>query len=300
METVNLSPENKQKTTMQTIQSLANLSFDALFIAFAEAFGTYEIQINRAELEVMLSRRGFDQKLSFGAFDGDKLVSFTFNGIGQYNGIPTAYDTGTGTLPGYQGKGLASAVFNYSIPFLKQVGVEQYLLEVLQHNEKAVSVYRKQGFQVSREFSYFVSPQQDVKTFSGEIPEKYYLKPVTLDLHAEMQAMWDFMPSWQNSFDSVRRRIDDFIINGIFSGEKLVAYCIFEPNSGDITQLAVSPKHRNKNLASALLAEAVKVNRHPNIKLINAEVNCQALRSFLEKHGIQLQGKQFEMIKPLL
>lgn len=284
---------------MQTINSLAGVSFDTLYIAFAEAFNEYEIQISRAELEVMLSRRGFVQELSFGAFDGSKLVSFTFNGIGEFNGKTTAYDTGTGTLPGYQGRGLASSVFNSSIPFLRQAGVEQYLLEVLQHNEKAVSVYRKQGFQVSREFSYFVTPQQDVKIKSGDLPDGYLLKPVTLDFWSEMQAMWDFQPSWQNSFDSVRRRLDDFILTGIFFEEKLVAYSIFEPNSGDITQLAVFHEYRNKGLATALITEAVKNNRHPNIKLINADVNCASLQCFLEAHGIQLRGKQFEMVKPL-
>lgn len=284
---------------MNTIRSLSKISFDLLFAAFSEAFNDYEIQISRAELEVMLSRRGFVQELSFGAFDGDKLVSFTFNGVGEFNGKPTAYDTGTGTLPGYQGQGLASAVFNYSIPFLKQAGVKQYLLEVLQHNEKAVSVYRKQGFQVTREFGYFIAPQQDVKIKVCDLPEGYQLKPVTLDFIPEMQTMWDFQPSWQNSFGSVRRRMGDFILTGIFFGEQLAAYCIFEPNSGDITQLAVSPEHRNKGLASALLAEAVKVNRHPNIKLINANLDCASLQAFLEVHGIQLRGKQFEMIKPL-
>lgn len=284
---------------MQTINSLAGVSFDTLYVAFAEAFNDYEIQISRAELEVMLSRRGFVQELSFGAFDGSKLVSFTFNGIGEFNGKTTAYDTGTGTLPGYQGRGLASSVFNSSIPFLKQAGVEQYLLEVLQHNEKAVSVYRKQGFQVSREFSYFVTPQQDVKIKSGDLPHGYLLKPVTLDFRSEMQAMWDFQPSWQNSFDSVRRRLDDFILTGIFFEEKLVAYSIFEPNSGDITQLAVFHEYRNNGLATALIAEAVRINRYPNIKLINADVNCASLQRFLEAHGIQLRGKQFEMVKPL-
>lgn len=284
---------------MQTIKSLAGVSFDELFIAFAEAFNDYEIRISRAELEVMLSRRGFVQELSFGAFDGGKLVSFTFNGIGEFNGKTTAYDTGTGTLPGYQGRGLASSVFSYSIPFLKQAGVEQYLLEVLQHNEKAVSVYRKQGFQVSREFSYFVALQVDVKINSGGLPDGFHLKPVTLDFWRDMQAMWDFQPSWQNSFNSVRRRLSDFVINGIFLEEKMAGYSIFEPNSGDITQLAVLPEYRNKGLASVLITEAVKVNRHPNIKLINADVNYAPLQCFLEAQGIQLQGKQFEMVKPL-
>ena len=85
--------------------------------------------------------------------NGNKIVAFTLNGIGYFNRIPTAYDTGTGTLKNYRGKGLATKIFEYSIPYLKSANVKQYLLEVLQYNTKAVSVYRKLGFEVIREFN---------------------------------------------------------------------------------------------------------------------------------------------------
>jgi len=80
---------------MQKIQSLVNLSFDSLFHAFNLAFADYEVQVNQQELRVMLNRRGFVPALSFGLFDNDRLVAFTLNGIGEYNGKMTAYDTGT-------------------------------------------------------------------------------------------------------------------------------------------------------------------------------------------------------------
>jgi hypothetical protein len=35
---------------MEIIESLANISFGALFTAFNEAFGSYETQINKQEL----------------------------------------------------------------------------------------------------------------------------------------------------------------------------------------------------------------------------------------------------------
>lgn len=127
---------------METINTLDSLSFDSLFIAFNEAFNDYEVQINIDELHVMLSRRGFVPELSFGLFEERKLVSFTLNGIGEYNGEKTAHDTGTGTIKEYRGRGYTSRIFNESIPFLRQSGVTQYLLEVLQHNTKAVSVYK--------------------------------------------------------------------------------------------------------------------------------------------------------------
>ena len=98
------------------IKSLKNTSFDELFEAFRQAFAEDEMQLNRAELQAMLKRRGVDPEFSFAAFDGDKIVSFTCNGIGDFNGIRTAYDTGTGTLKDYRGTGLATRVFESSIP----------------------------------------------------------------------------------------------------------------------------------------------------------------------------------------
>ena len=65
------------------IKSLKNTSFDELFEAFRQAFAEYEMQLNCAELQAMLKRRGFDPELSFAAFDGNKIVSFTCNGIGN-------------------------------------------------------------------------------------------------------------------------------------------------------------------------------------------------------------------------
>ena len=53
------------------IKSLKNTSFDELFEAFRQAFAEYEMQLNRAELQAMLKRRGFDPEFSFAAFDGD-------------------------------------------------------------------------------------------------------------------------------------------------------------------------------------------------------------------------------------
>lgn len=284
---------------METIQSLAHLGSDQLFAAFSEAFKDYELQLEQTELEVMITRRGYVPELSFGAFENNRLVSFTLNGIGNFNGIKTAYDTGTGTIEAYRGKGLASQIFQYSVPELKKVGVQQYLLEVLQHNANAGSVYRKQGFQVSREFNYFVESDENVRLDNCLLPAGYRIQPIDLSLKEQMIACLDFTPSWQNSFESVERRLVDFRLWGAFEGEVLAGYCIFEPNSGDITQLAVDPAHRNRGLATSLLREAAQTNRHKNIKLINTDSQCEAMTCWAESIGLTLRGKQFEMVRAL-
>lgn len=281
------------------IQSLAAISFDQLYKAFSEAFKNYELQLSPDELEVMISRRGYMPELSFGAFENGRLVSFTLNGIGQFNGLKTAYDTGTGTIEAFRGQGLASQIFQYSVPELKKAGVQQYLLEVLQHNASAVSVYRKQGFQVSREFNYFVEPAENIRLEKYQLPAEYFIQPIDLSLKEQMIACLDFTPSWQNSFDSVERRLSDFRIWGVFTEETLAGYCVFEPNSGDITQLAVAPTHRNRGLATSLLREAAQTNRHKNIKLVNTDTRYEAMTGWAESIGLTLRGKQFEMVREL-
>lgn len=284
---------------MRTIKSLETLSFESLFIAFNKAFSDYEKQIDSEELRIMLSRRGFVPTLSFGIFEDDKLISFTLNGIGVFNGEKTAYDTGTGTIKEYRGEGLASKIFLDSLPFLKKAGVSQYLLEVLQHNTSAVSVYKKLGFDVSREFNYFTQICSSVRIPSKRLPSAYHIGELCLEQKSKFANFCDFNPSWQNGFESILRREFDFKILGAYERQEIVGYCIFEPISGDVTQIAVDRKHRRQGIASALFAEALKCNIHNAVKVVNTEISCENITAFLNACGVPLKGKQFEMIKRL-
>lgn len=281
------------------ITSLAHESFDTIFAAFSSAFADYEVQQDKEQLRSLLHRRGFHYELSFGAFDGGKIVAFTCNGTGLFNGTPTAYDTGTGTLKEYRGQGLATQIFEYSLPFLKARGIKQYLLEVLQHNEAAISVYRKLGFEVSREFNYYVQQNNEVRNELKPIDIPYELKPLRATDFKKVSAFQDFHPSWQNSIESVRRASGDFVTWGIFTDRRLIGYAIFDPTSGDVAQLAVDRNFRRKGLASLLLAEMLKTNQYDTVKVLNTDVNCESMTRFLEAKNVTKRGMQFEMVKAL-
>lgn len=284
---------------METIKSLEKVSSKMLFEAFSEAFKDYEMQLSQAELLRMLHRRRFDPHLSFGAFEGEKLVSFTFNGIGLFNDQLTAYDTGTGTIKEYRGKGLASRIFEYSIPHLKSAGISQYLLEVLQHNTKAVSLYRRLGFEVSREFNYFNDSTNKLRKATLVPDSSITIRTTDLSDKELMSSFWDHKPSWQNSFEAVERSPDGFLILGAYLDAKLAGYCIFEPGSGDISQLAVNSNYRRIGIASLLLQNALKSNRYDSVKAINYETNLSGFSRLMETFGITLKGKQYEMLKKL-
>ncbi|MDE6461345.1 MAG: GNAT family N-acetyltransferase [Muribaculaceae bacterium] len=103
--------------------TLEHIDFDTLFQSFEKAFADYEIHFEKDEVRSMLNRRGYNPRLSFAAFVNDEIVAFTLNGTGTFNGIPTAYDTGTGTLKKYRGNSIARKIFTHSIPFLKPIPV---------------------------------------------------------------------------------------------------------------------------------------------------------------------------------
>lgn len=282
---------------MEIIKSLTDTDFESLYIAFNEAFKDYESQWTKEEFQTMLRRRGFVAELSFGAFEKNNLVAFTLNGVGFHKNIRTAYDTGTGTIKEYRGKGLATKIFEHSLPYLKEANIENYLLEVIQHNSKAISIYKNMGFKTAREFNYFVQNVENIKEIDREFDTSYSVRLVNLSEHKTMATFFDFIPSWQNSFDAINRSIADFKILGAYKDEELVGHCILAPKTGDLTQIAVSKLHRRKGIASLLFKEIMNYNHHHSIKIINTQTDCLSITAFLASKNIAIKGKQYEMIK---
>lgn len=283
------------------IRSLADTDFGTLYEAFAQAFADYEIHPGREELSKMLRRRGFAPELSFAAFDGDRIAAFTLNGNGVHNGLPTAYDTGTGTLPAYRGQGLASKIFARSLPHLKAAGIRQYLLEVLQHNPAAIAVYRKAGFETTREFNYFGQEKRLVRAPEKQPAIPHTFRPLDLDTVRRMAGFLDCRPSWQNDDESVARAGEDLVRFGLFrtdTGEPL-GYCICEPASGDIARLAVDSRFRRQGIGSALLRHALGTIAADSVKFINTETGSEPITQFLHSANLRLKGKQFEMVRKL-
>jgi len=282
------------------IRSLEHTDFDTLFNGFEKAFLDYEIHFEKDEVRSMLKRRGYNPKLSFAAFDDDEIVAFTFNGTGLFNGLFTAYDTGTGTAQEYRGKGLAKDIFRYSIPYLKEAGVEQYLLEVLQNNTKAISVYQKLGFKTTREFDCFRQKKNDINCVIGNehiLPIE--IVPMTVESISNAFTFFDFCPSWQNSMDSVARAGSDLVCSGAFIANELVGYCVFDPLTGDLSQIAVNQSFRRQRIASRLLQDMMKRTISDSIKVLNINSSCRPMTAFLNKNNLKMTGKQFEMILPL-
>jgi GNAT superfamily N-acetyltransferase len=293
-----LTQHFKQQKAMDNyqIKPLTNIPFDELFACNVRAFKDYPFQWSKEAMYKTIIRRGFDASLSFGAYHEAELVSFTWNGIGIFNGLKTAYDTGTGTVEEHRGKGLASQIFQQSIPYLKAAGIQQYILEVLEENKKAISVYSKQGFAVSRTFDCFRANSNEWNWHYEKLPEAIELKQIGFSYQTEMEAMVDFNISWQNNFQSLLKSPDDFIVLGAFKANKLIGYGIIEPNSGDIPLLAVSSTERRKGIGSFIASELKKLNRADIVKMVNIPSDQEGIKEFIAQLGIPKIVSQYEML----
>lgn len=282
------------------IRNLEHIDFDTLFRGFERAFADYQIHFDKEEVRSMLKRRGYNPRLSFAAFDDEEIAAFTLNGIGTFGGIATAYDTGTGTVKEYRGRGLAGKIFEFSVPFLKEAGIRQYLLEVLQDNEKAISVYRKMKFEVTREFDCFRQSIRDIDVSPYPIDIQCCdIKPIDPVEACRLQSFCDFLPSWQNSTDSIERGKDGLTGLAAIAEGSPIGYCIFDPETGDLTRIAVREDFRRKGIGSRLLQEAAAGMNTDFIKVLNVSPDCHTLTEFLKKSNIPLASRQFEMILPL-
>lgn len=280
------------------IRNLEHTDFDTLFRGFERAFSDYAIHFDKEEVRSMLKRRGYNSRLSFAAFEDDEIVAFTLNGTGLFDGIATAYDTGTGTAKEYRGQGLAGKIFNHALPFLKDAGIGQYLLEVLQNNSNAIAVYRRMDFKTTREFDCFRQSIENIVNPKATDVD-CTIEPVDIDFVRDAQSFCDFGPSWQNSMESIERGEAGLIFLGATIKGIPAGYCVFDPISGDLTQIAVKNEYRRRGIASRLLDEAIKRMKTDFVKVINVAADNRTLPSFLESKNITLTSKQFEMSRTL-
>jgi len=62
-----------------------------------------------------------------------------------------------------------------------------------------------------------------------------------------------------------------FVCLGAFNEQKIISYCVFEPVSEDITQIAVDKQNSRKGVASLLLDEIIRINKNDSVKVVNTD-----------------------------
>jgi ribosomal protein S18 acetylase RimI-like enzyme len=257
------------------IRSLEGVAFDAMTAAFNDAFSDYDIPAKYTieYLTNLVTRRGYRPDLAVGAFDGGRLAGFVFNCLDG----DEAYNSGTGVVISHRRRGIGRQIMQRSIDTLP---AKRYILEVIETNQRAESLYRQLDFVETRRFQCWTLQSKDVRTLEHQLTGLTSLHP----------DWFDMQPSWQNSLASLRRASEPYEVLGDDRG-----YAVVFPSNGDVPLLAVRRDERRKGIGRSLLAAAAHRIGKP-LRIMNVE---DQFEPFLERIGARRLVRQIEMVRSL-
>lgn len=290
------------ETASRTCLYISNEWKIDLYKAFIEAFSDYVFPFALTEEQFAnhLLLNGVDLERSVACFEDEKIVGFSLNGFGDWNGKSTVYDAGTGVLPEFRRQGVSREMFDLMMPEFKRDGIEQFLLEVITTNDAAIKLYEKLGFRRVRELA-LLQCDDDLKATSSERDEQVTIADISEPDWQLLCALWgDGRPSWQNSVDAVTRIAHMRTIAGAFVDDECVGYVAYSSRFGRIAQLAVDPKHRHRGIARRLI-EKVKADCDPgySLQVINVDTSIEDGIRFFHDLGFYERVRQYEMIRDI-
>ena len=267
---------------MIDIRSLEGVSFDTMTAAFNDAFSDYDIpaRYTTEYLTNLVTRRGYRPDLAVGAFDDGRLVGFVFNCLDG----DEAYNSGTGVVISHRRRGIGRQLMQRSIETLP---AKRYILEVIETNTRAESLYRQLGFVETRRLQCWTLAGSGWRVAGGVgcVP------PATR--HPPPADWFDMPPSWQNSPASIRRASEPYETFGDDRG-----YIIVFPSNGDVPLLAVRRDQRRKGIGRSLLAAAAAHVGKP-LRIMNIDDLATGITAFLEHCGAKRLLRQIEMVRSL-
>ncbi|HSK03462.1 MAG TPA: GNAT family N-acetyltransferase [Kofleriaceae bacterium] len=262
------------------IRSLAGVDWAPLAAAFNAAFSDYVVPmtITADGLAAMQRRRGYAADVSFGAYDGERLVGFVLTCVDG----DRAYNSGTGVVPAHRGGGLGRRLVDAVIA---SVRARSYALEVIETNEPAAALYRSAGFVERRRLQVWTyappggAPAPEVGELAAPDPGA-----IAADADHELP--------WQNSLASLRRATEPYVALGDARGAAIVF-----PGSADLPLLCVRRDARRGGLGTRLLAAAAARAGRPIRTMVDDR--DAGIAGFLEAAGATRLVRQLEMVREL-
>lgn len=269
---------------MYRFRSLHDIDLQQLADCFNLAFSDYEQSINFTidSFKYYLTASAVDLSLSFGAFCNNELVGFILNSSGIYNNEAVVFDAGTGIVPEHRGKKVFSELFAYTSKELKNSGITQYYLEVLQSNQYAVNIYSKKGFVIKREYS--------VLTASGsKYPKEDGVEISPYQDFVAFPTEHSVQPSFEHSTHTLNQNPQLYEVRYISD----LACCIYAKRNGAIVQMHYNDINALKCVISDL------VHQYPKLMAKNVDLSATDVIKLLTDVGFNEILRQYEMVKAL-
>jgi len=265
------------------VKKLSTTPFEVIVNCFFGAFENYYVQFPK-DLNYFKQRwesSNIDYSLSFGMFDGEKLVGFILHGIDFRANHLTAFNLATGVIPEYRGKKITKTIYEFAILELKQKGITKCLLEVIKQNTLAVNAYKNIGFNIVRNYKCFAG---DLK-INDSLP--YLLKEINHKRRIELPNQDIY--SWENQMESIKK--GDFKWYQILNNNQMESFFMINHTNGYIAQLDVLVDIDD---AWNRLMSAIQ-NISSKVRINNVDEQLKSKLSHLAQYGFKNTIDQYEM-----
>lgn len=268
--------QDLEKTSLLEISQCLNLAFSDYAIP---------IHLSEEDLSRLFLASGIDRRLSFGAFFEGRLVGCMLNSCGVYQGYRAAFDVATGVIPDHRGKQIFAGIFALARQTMKENRIKRYYLEVLQQNTSAISLYKRHGFSVTREFvvlSGRTSP-------GGQLPERVQHTALSAFKIPKADGIHRNEPSYEHA-DSLLQLCPNLYEAAYIKEPHSSAWCVFEKENGQIMQLGWDCIQGLREIVQWLLV------RYPSVIVKNIDSKERQLLDLLASLSFQTVAKQYEMV----
>jgi len=276
---------------------------ELLYNAFMEAFSDYQMDASGTTEEHLLLRmekNAVDYEASVGAYSDGHLVGFTMIGIDTICGVRTAFDAGTGIIPGFRKQGLAKQMFDHALPGLRDLGVTRFLLEVLHGNNPAIKAYTKSGFEIVRELRCYAAEPDNLR----DLPETrgLQIESIGTDVYRKLVADADWTPSFENRFTAIDAIPEHVSLFGAFDGETCIGTLAYAPALNWLLTLVVGEGHRMRGGGRALIRHLARTlpALAKRLVAINVDGSDDGMQAFFQSIGFTHLVDQYEMARAIV
>ncbi len=288
---------------MTEFKTLDGVTRAVITDTFNDAFSEYQISVDmtEAKLDRMIRERSVRLDHSFGLFDGDVLAGFVLTGSRRLDGVLTAYDAGTGIRQRYQGRGYGAELLTKTVDRLRDLGYQRYLLEVLQGNDRAVALYRRHGFEVTRELNCFRKTVVRDTMDGDDRKDGDWKDGGAVDIAVERgwrerySLVPGCRPSWQNSAEAIEALGAACRLVKVPGEGCTRAWAAVAVDTGSLMQIAGT----DIDALRAVVTHAEEIVAGDELKVINLPASCTEMETALKELGFERFVSQYEMERDL-
>ncbi|KZL89436.1 GNAT family N-acetyltransferase [Clostridium magnum] len=279
---------------MISYKRCSEIDVDLVYDAFQIGFSDYIIKVQMPK-ELFINRffhtEGNSLERSFIALYKNKAIGIVLGGIKQYEGIKTMR---CGTLaidPQHRGKGIGQRLMKLHREEAIKHKCKQLFLEVIKGNDRAISFYKKIGYENIFNLTYFSLSTFDVLDKSNKLGVNIKQTDIK-ELKLVREKIKDIHVNWQNDIEYIEKSKGQITL-AAYIKEKIAGIISINENTR-INFLWVENGLRHNRIGTNLIARAVKELNLSKVTI--GFPNNASIQGFVNYMGFKREAiAQYEM-----